>query len=121
MAVKDNLTGGEKPINISSLKAQGSGSRYRVESVIDIEVENYNMLTFDARYQLGTGGGTASLYVYDMSSGSPVNVFTRYNPIISGQQVDISNCEKIRIHVGAGIAADITSDGWCEMYNISIE
>lgn len=112
---------GKSKITIPSMKVNGSGSRYSAGNKIYIDVENFKKLTFDAKYQLGTGGGTASLYVYDCTSGSDIVLFSQLNPTLVSKEIDITSCTRIALYVSAGIAADITSDGWCQMYNIRIE
>lgn len=112
---------GKSKITILSMKVGGSGSRYSANNKIYIDVENFKKLTFDARYQLGTGGGSATVTVYDSTSGTDVSLFSVNFPEIVSKEIDITNCTRIALYVSASIAADITSNGWCEMYNISIE
>lgn len=112
---------GKSKITIPSMKVDGSGSRYRTQNKIYIDVDNFKKLTFDAKFQLGTGGGSAIVIVYDSTSGTDSVLFNQINPTLVSKEIDITNCTRIALYVSAGISADITSDGWCQMYNIRIE
>lgn len=112
---------GKSKITIPSMRVDGSGSRYSAQNKIYIDVDNFKKLTFDAKYQLGTGSGTARVIVYDSTSGTDSVLFTQANPTLVSKEIDITNCTRIALYVSADIAADITSNGWCQMYNIRIE
>lgn len=112
---------GKSKITIPSMRVDGSGSRYSAQNKIYIDVDNFKKLTFDAKYGLGTGGGTARVTVYDSTSGTDSVLFTQTNPTLVSKEIDITNCTRIALYVSEGIAADITSSGWCQMYNIRIE
>ena len=112
---------GKSKITIPSMKVNGSGSRYDANNKIYIDVDNFKKLTFDAKYQLGAVGGSARVIVYDSTSGTDIVLFTQGNPTLVSKEIDITSCKRIALYVSAGISADITSNGWCEMYNIRIE
>ena len=112
---------GKSKITIPSMRVDGSGSRYSAKNKIYIDVDNFKKLTFDAKCQLGPGGGTARVIVYDSSSGTDSMLFDQGNPTLVSKEIDITNCTRIALYVSAAISTNFNSNGWCEMYNIRIE